>query len=116
MNILEIFGQAFAIVGAAIFIAAAIGLIRLQDPYTRTSAVATAAGLGVSFIVGGVAMMDPQLSNIVKVIIAIFLQLTTSAVGGIAIARSAVMSGHRFSRSTDTGMLGSPDTQKDEAP
>ncbi|MFF0723020.1 MULTISPECIES: monovalent cation/H(+) antiporter subunit G [unclassified Micromonospora] len=103
--ILEIVGQVLALLGAAIFVAAAIGLHRLPDPYTRTSAVATAAGLGVTFIVAGAAFLDPHLSNTVKAIIAIVLQLATSAVGGMVIARSAVLSGHRFSSNTDPGEI-----------
>ncbi|RIV40244.1 cation:proton antiporter [Micromonospora radicis] len=110
--ILQTVGQILALVGAAIFVAAAVGLHRLPDPYTRTSAVATAAGLGVTFIVAGAALIDPHLSTTVKAVIAIALQLATSAVGGMVIARSAVLSGHRFSADTDTGEL--TDTDRGE--
>ncbi|QOC92190.1 cation:proton antiporter [Micromonospora craniellae] len=102
---LEIVGQVLALLGAAIFVAAAIGLHRLPDPYTRTSAVATAAGLGVTFIVAGAALIAPHLPNTVKAIIAIVLQLATSAVGGMVIARAAVLSRHRFSTDTVTGEI-----------
>lgn len=105
MTVLEMIGQIFTLLGAAIFVAAAIGLHRLPDPYTRTSAVATAAGLGIAFIVAGVVLLDPHVSNVVKAVIAIVLQLLTSAVGGMAIARAAVISGHRFTRNTDAGEL-----------
>jgi multicomponent Na+:H+ antiporter subunit G len=99
----ETLGEILTLVGAAIFVAAAIGLHRLPDPYPRTSAVATAAGLGIAFIVAGAALVDPSLSNTVKAVIAIVLQLATSAIGGMAIARSAVLSGHRFSSTTEAG-------------
>lgn len=107
MMLLEVLGQVLVLFGAAIFVAAAIGLHRLTDPYMRTSAVATAAGLGVAFIAAGAALIDPSLSTTIKVVIAIALQLATSAVGGMAIARAAVMSGHAFSPTTDTGELAS---------
>ncbi|MCI2266724.1 cation:proton antiporter [Sediminivirga luteola] len=118
MTVLAIIGQILVILGAAIFVAAGIGLHRLKDPYTRTSSVATAAGLGVAFIVAGCLFMDPDLSSTVKAVIAIFLQLVTSAVGGMAIARAAVLSGHRFMEGTDSGELdgaemGEPDPSQD---
>ena len=97
----EWLGQGFAVIGAVIFVIAGIGLLRLRDVYMRISAVATAAGLGVAFVVGGTALVNPNLDDLVKVIIAIALQLATSVVGGVAIARSAVLSGHRFA-DTDT--------------
>jgi multicomponent Na+:H+ antiporter subunit G len=105
MMILEILGQVLVLLGAAIFVTAAIGLHRLIDPYMRTSAVATAAGLGIAFIVAGAALIAPSLATTIKVVIAVALQLVTSAVGGMAIARAAVMSGHRFSDTTDPGEL-----------
>lgn len=101
----ELAGDVLIVVGALIFVVAAIGLHQLPDPYTRASAVATAAGLGVAFVVAGAAFVDPFLSSTVKALIAIVLQLATSAVAGMAIARAAVLSGHAFSPGTDEGEL-----------
>lgn len=98
-------GDVLVVVGALIFLVAAVGLHRLPDPYMRASAVATAAGLGVAFVVGGAALVQPGLTSTVKAMIAIVLQLATSAVGGMALARSAVLSGHDFSPDTDEGEL-----------
>ncbi|MFD1858938.1 sodium:proton antiporter [Aeromicrobium camelliae] len=101
MSWYEILGHTFTVVGAVIFVLAGVGLLRLRDPYMRISAVATASGLGVAFVVGGTALVDPRLDDLLKVIIAIALQLATSVIGGIAIGRAAVMSGHEFD-DTDT--------------
>lgn len=109
---MDIVGQILVLLGAAIFVAAAIGLHRFTDPYMRASAVGTAAGLGVAFVVAGAAFMDPSLSTTIKVIIAIALQLATSAIGSMTIARAAVMSGHRFSDATDAGELTSRPEQE----
>lgn len=103
--ILDILGQIFVIGGGLVFLAAAVGLIRLDDPYTRASSVATAAGLGVGMVVAGCAILDPSVPTVIKAIIAIVLQLTTAAVGGIALARGAVLSGHHFNKRTDVGEL-----------
>ncbi|WP_375001961.1 cation:proton antiporter [Aeromicrobium sp. CTD01-1L150] len=103
--VLDVLGQVLVVIGALVFVVAAIGLITLFDPYTRTSAVATAAGVGVSLVVTGVVLLDPSLPTVVKAVFAILLQLATSAIGGMAIARSAVLSGHTFEHGTDTVAL-----------
>lgn len=109
---MALIGEILAVVGAAIFVAAAIGLRRFRDPYSRISAVATAAGLGVAFVTVGAVLIDPQINNIVKVILAVALQLLTSAVAAIVIARAAVNSGHRFSPDTDTSALDDPEDHR----
>lgn len=102
MTILETVGQVLAVLGAAIFVAAAIGLRRFRDPYSRISAVATAAGLGVVFVTVGAVLTAPTVGDVVKVVIAVTLQLLTSAVAAIVIARAAINSRHPFSADTDT--------------
>ncbi|MET3469237.1 cation:proton antiporter [Microbacterium sp. NPDC006705] len=105
MTILELIGQIIALLGALIFVVAAVGLRRFPDPYARISAVATAAGLGVAFITVGAVLQVPTVDNVVKVVLAVLLQLITSAVAAIVIARAAVSSGHRFTEGTDTAAL-----------
>lgn len=105
MNVVVIVGQALILLGAAIFMVAAIGLLRLPDLFTRTSAIGTAAGIGISFIVLGVALQDPSWLTLAKAAVAIGLQLLTSVVGAIAISRAAILSGHDFAEGTDTSDL-----------
>lgn len=105
MIVLEIIGQVLAVVGAFVLVVAAIGLRRFRDPYAGISAVATASGLGVTFITVGAVMQLPTVDNIVKVVLAVVLQLITSAVAAIVIARAAVNSGHAFSSGTDAAAL-----------
>lgn len=88
-------GSAFLILGALIIASAAIGLLRLPDVYTRTSAVGTAAGLGVAFMIVGVVVLDFSVLNLIKGIIAILAQLITSAVGSFVLARASYMTGSR---------------------
>lgn len=102
MSVVIIVGQALILLGAAIFVVAAIGLVRLPDLFTRTSAIGTAAGVGISVLVFGVALQDPSWVTLAKATLAIGLQLLTSVVGAIAISRAAVLSGHCFAEGTDT--------------
>ena len=104
-EVLDVVGQGFLILGAVVFLLAAIGLITLFDAYTRASAVATAAGVGLTFMVIGVVLLDPSITVGVKAALAIVLQLATSAVGSMAVARAAVLTGHDFERGTDADEL-----------
>lgn len=88
-------GSSFLILGAAIMASAAVGLLKLPDVYTRTSAVGTAAGLGVALMIVGVVVLDFSTLNLVKGIIAIIAQLVTSAIGSFVLARASYMTGSK---------------------
>lgn len=88
-------GSGFLILGAAIIASASIGLLRLPDVYTRTSAVGTAAGLGIALMIVGVIVLDYSAMNLVKGIIAILAQLVTSAIGSFVLARASYMTGNK---------------------
>ena len=84
-------GDALIIIGALVFATAALGLLKFPDAYSRVSAVGTAGGLGIVLVVLGALVLQPGVADAVKVVIIIILQLVTSAVGTMAIARSAVL-------------------------
>ena len=88
-------GSAFLVLGAAIIASAAIGLLKLPDVYTRTSAVGTAAGLGVALMIVGVVVIDFSTLNLIKGVIAIIAQLITSAIGSFVLARASYMTGSK---------------------
>lgn len=93
--VVTIVGSSLLILGAFVIASAAIGLIKLPDLYTRTSAIGTAAGLGVSLIIVGVVVLDFSVLNLLKGVIAIIAQLVTSAIGSFALARSGYVTGSR---------------------
>ena len=93
--IVTVVGSALMILGALIIASAAVGLVKLPDVYTRTSAVGTAAGLGVALMIAGVVVFDFSVLNLVKGIFAIVAQLLTSAVGSFVLARSSYIGGSR---------------------
>lgn len=90
---LSILGQVLMVAGAGLFATAALGLVRLPDLYTRSSAVATAAGAGISLLITGVFLLTPGWGNLIKLAAAVLLQLITSAVGSMAIARAGYLVG-----------------------
>jgi multicomponent Na+:H+ antiporter subunit G len=90
-TVLEYWGNIAVVVGALVFASAALGVIRFPDAYTRISAVGTAAGIGIILIVTGAFMLQPGMANLIQVLAIIAFQLFTSAIGSIAIARSAYL-------------------------
>lgn len=99
MTFLDIAGSVLLILGALVFASAALGIVRFFDPYTRISAVGTAGGLGIALVVVGALLLQPTISDTIKVVLIIGLQLATSAIGSIAIARSAYLTGSMVQRS-----------------
>ena len=93
--VVTVTGNALLVLGAFIIASAAIGLIKLPDLYTRTSAIGTAAGLGVALIIAGVVVLDFSALNVLKGSIAIVAQVLTSAIGSFALARSGYLTGSR---------------------
>lgn len=91
MTFFTILGQTLIVAGSLVFLTAALGLVRFPDTYTRVSAVGTAGGIGIIFVVVGALLMQPSVSDSIKVIAIIFMQLATSAVGSMAIARAAYL-------------------------
>lgn len=91
--LLDILGNSLALFGVLVFAVAVVGLFKFTDVYTRISAVGTAAGLGISLVIIGVFVLSPSWSNLVLLVIILFLQLSTSSVGTMSIARSAYLTG-----------------------
>jgi len=108
-------GSVFLVLGALVIASAALGLLKLPDVYTRTSAVGTAAGLGVAFMIVGVIVLDFSALTLLKGILAIVAQLVTSAVGSYVLARASYMTGSKPAQTTVPDELaeqaGAPDSE-----
>lgn len=88
-DIAGVTGQVLVVLGGLVFVTAALGIVRFPDPYTRISAVGTAGGAGIVLVVVGALLVQPTVPDLVKVLAIVFLQLATSAVGTMVIARAA---------------------------
>jgi multicomponent Na+:H+ antiporter subunit G len=91
--VIAVVGNGLLVLGAVIIASAGIGLIKLPDLYTRTSAIGTAAGFGVSLMILGVVVLDFSLLNLAKGVLAIAAQVLTSSIGSFALARAGSLSG-----------------------
>lgn len=115
MTALTITGDIFIIAGALVFATAALGILRFPDAYTRISAVSTAGGVGIILIVTGSLLHQPSIPDTVKVILIIALQLATSAVGSMAIARSAYLTRTPLRRQRYNELAHPPPGSQDES-
>jgi multicomponent Na+:H+ antiporter subunit G len=95
---MELIGQIAILFGAITFATAGLGLIRFPDVYTRASAVSTAAGLGIVFVVFGALLIQPTVTDAIKAVILVILQLATAAIGSATIARAAYITGVKMKR------------------
>lgn len=116
MTALEVAGQVLVVLGALVVLTAALGVVRFPDAYTRISAVGTAGGAGIVLVVLGALLIDLSASNAVKVLAVIVLQLATSAVGSMAIARAARLTHTPMVTTYDQLTTSSETDQPDEQP
>jgi len=93
--VLTVIGSTLLILGAVTIATAGIGLVRLPDLYTRTSAISTAAGFGIAVMIAGVVVLDFNVLNLIKGLIAIVAQLLTSSIGSFVLARAGYLTGSR---------------------
>ncbi|MEI2776169.1 MAG: monovalent cation/H(+) antiporter subunit G [Tetrasphaera sp.] len=101
-GVLDVMGQVLVVLGGLVFLAAGVGLVRLRDVYARSSATATAAGTGISLVLVGVFLLHPSWPGAGKLVAAVLLQLATSAVGSMAVARAAYLVGTPMHTASDT--------------
>ncbi|MFG1635593.1 cation:proton antiporter [Pseudonocardia alni] len=111
---MTVFGQVLTVAGALVLLLAAVGLLRFGDVYMRASAVATATGGGITLVLVGSFLVSPGVADGLMVLLAVGLQLVTSAVGGVLLARSAVQTGHRFRPDTASTALAGPARNGDD--
>ncbi|EZP40258.1 MULTISPECIES: monovalent cation/H(+) antiporter subunit G [Actinomycetes] len=90
---MNVIGSLMIVLGALVFLGAALGLVRFPDPYTRISATGTAGGVGMILLVVGALLHMPSVANVVKVVLIVVLQLGSASVATMALARSAYLTG-----------------------
>ena len=81
------------VAGATLGLLAAVGVLRMPDPYTRMQASTKAATLGLGCLLAGLALHVPDLAVVIRAgCIAAFVMLTTPIAAHV-IARAAYLTG-----------------------
>lgn len=93
LTLQAIAGAVLLVAGIGLFVVAAVGLIRFPDAYTRLTAVTKSGTLGLCLVLLGVLVLEPTVPNVLKLLLAIVLQLLTAPIGGFALSRGTFRSG-----------------------
>lgn len=91
--IADVIGGVLIGLGVLLCLLAGLGLLRLPDVFTRSSAATKAVGLGVALIFAGTACVIGTAEAAVKMTLAIILQFLTAPVAGHVIGRAAYRAG-----------------------
>lgn len=93
MNTVELVGDLLMLAGAVAFLVGAVGMMRLPDLYSRLSGVTVSGAFGTALILIGLLLHQPSVVNMLKIGLALVIQLATTAVGGSAMARAGYLTG-----------------------
>lgn len=104
--VLDVLGGLLMAGGVFLVGVAAVGLLRLPDAYARMNAVTKAASLGVVLVLAGALLVSPSWLALVKVLLAVALQLVTAPVGGFALGRASYDVGTPLAPATRFDELG----------
>jgi multicomponent Na+:H+ antiporter subunit G len=110
--ILQVVAGAMMSVGAVLALIAAIGLQRFPDVFARMHAATKPATLGMALIVGGAALLVPDIGSTAKLLLAIFLQFITAPVGSHLVGRAAYRAGTELAEGTSIDELAGVDTDR----
>ena len=87
------FAIGLILVGLFFLFAAAVGILRLPDVFTRSHAVSLTDSLGALFLLGGLALYQGFSTNLIKILIVLVLLYLLNPVISHATVRSALRSG-----------------------
>lgn len=90
-----VFGVAMLTLGVGFLLVAAIGLVRLPDPFQRMHSATKAGTLGTSLIVLGTLLLD-QTARLSTGLLTILFLLLTLPIGAQLLGRAAYLSGARM--------------------
>lgn len=97
-------GSLFLVAGAALLLIAAIGLVRLTDPFQRMHAATKAGTLGVTLMLVGAILIEDVARTSTGLFTILFLLLTLP-VGAQLLGRAAYMSGATLEQMDDEDPL-----------
>lgn len=90
---MQYLGIALILVGLFFLLVAAIGAVRLPDVFSRAHAVGLTDSLGASFLLLGLAAYQGFSTNLVRILVVLFLLYLLNPVITHATVRAALRSG-----------------------
>lgn len=107
---IEVVGGAMLLVGALLAVIAGVGLQRFPDVFARMHAATKPATLGLALVLGGAALLVPDVGNKAKLLLVAALQFVTAPVGSHLVGRAAYRSGTEVASETAVDELAGVDT------
>jgi len=86
-----VIGEFLALVGAALVLVAAIGVVRFRDALARLHALSKASTLGVLLILAGAALNLSDLNDLTSVVLAAILHVMTSPPASNMVSRATYL-------------------------
>lgn len=86
-------GELLALVGAALVLLSAVGVVRLPDALARLHALSKASTLAVLLLFAGAAANLRDLNDLTSVVLAAILHLLASPPGSNMVSRAAYLAG-----------------------
>ncbi|MCA9433510.1 MAG: monovalent cation/H(+) antiporter subunit G, partial [Candidatus Omnitrophica bacterium] len=99
-TMIETFGTLFLCIGLFFVFSGSLGVTRFEDVYLRLQASSKSITLGLSFFLGGVAILFNQGEVTAKVVLAILFQFLTAPIAAQTIARVALLRGQKPEKMT----------------
>jgi multicomponent Na+:H+ antiporter subunit G len=84
-------GEFLALLGAALILVSAIGVVRFADPLARLHALAKASTLGLLLVLTGAAVNLRDLNDITSVVLAALLHLLASPPASNMLSRATYL-------------------------
>lgn len=114
MNVLvDIVSGALMLVGAVFVLLACLGLLRFDDLFSRVHSATKAITFGMALAMVGAALQLTQAVDIVRLLLAVALQLVSAPVSSHIVARAAYHAGTELSPLTSVDELVDHDEQVD---
>lgn len=100
MNVLDVATSVALLVSVSFVLVAAIGLHRFDDVFSRIHAATKAITLGVVLAAGGAALQMNRPADVVKLLLAVVLQLISAPVSSHMVGRATYWSSDELSPDT----------------
>ncbi|MGE0796692.1 MAG: monovalent cation/H(+) antiporter subunit G [Lautropia sp.] len=102
---MDAFGMLILLLGCALCLLAAIGVLRLPDFFMRMHAATKAGVVGSGLVLLGLALIDGTAATAVKVVLVVLFLLLTTPVAGHLLGRAAYVAGTPLWRGTASDAL-----------
>lgn len=107
---MEVVAGTMMVVGALLAVIAGLGLNRFPDVFARMHAATKPATLGLALVMGGAAILVPDVGGRAKLLLIVVLQFLTAPVGSHLVGRAAYRAGTELDESTVVDELAGADT------